>query len=35
MRLEMPRRARAAAILVAETVSVRGEYKIAHDFDLV
>ena len=29
------RRAQAAAILVAEMVSVRGEKKIAHDFDLV
>ena len=29
------RRAKAAAILVAEMVSVRGEKKIANDFDLV
>jgi hypothetical protein len=27
--------AKSAAILVAEMVSVRGEKKIAHDFDLV
>jgi hypothetical protein len=29
------RRAQAAAILVAEMISIRGEKKIAHDFDLV
>lgn len=34
-KMENARRAKAAAILVAEMVSVRGEKKIANDFDLV